>query len=99
MNNGILILDFGSQYTQLIARRVREEQVYCEIHPCTIPFQTDFNIEGIILSGGPASVLGDEAPPFDVRRKALGPRYLLQQVVKRTALGEGLKNALIAVPQ
>lgn len=67
MKNGILILDFGSQFTQLIARRIREEQVYCEIHPCTMEFSSAFEIEGIILSGGPASVLGDDAPPFDPR--------------------------------
>jgi GMP synthase (glutamine-hydrolysing) len=57
MTERILILDFGSQYTQLIARRVREHRVYCEIHPCTVPdaFVRDFAPAGIILSGGPAS--------------------------------------------
>ncbi len=56
--NKILILDFGSQYTQLIARRIREMQVYCEIHPFTLSEQAlrDFNPTGIILSGGPESV-------------------------------------------
>jgi GMP synthase (glutamine-hydrolysing) len=62
---GILILDFGSQFTQLIARRIREMNVYCEIHPCTLPFQDDWEFDGLILSGGPASVLGEDAPPFD----------------------------------
>jgi GMP synthase (glutamine-hydrolysing) len=54
----ILILDFGSQVTQLIARRVREQQVYCELHPfdVTEEFIRDFNPQGIILSGGPNSV-------------------------------------------
>jgi GMP synthase (glutamine-hydrolysing) len=54
----ILILDFGSQYTQLIARRVRECSVYCELHPWDVPdrFIKDFKPAGIILSGGPASV-------------------------------------------
>ena len=54
----ILILDFGAQYTQLIARRVREAHVYCEIHPYDVDdsFIRDFNPRGIILSGGPASV-------------------------------------------
>lgn len=54
----ILILDFGSQYTQLIARRVRELGVYCEIHPFNMPDQEmkDFFPKGIILSGGPDSV-------------------------------------------
>jgi GMP synthase (glutamine-hydrolysing) len=56
MHESILILDFGSQYTQLIARRVRELNVYCEIHPYNkIP--TDLkNIKGVILSGSPFSV-------------------------------------------
>ncbi|MGM0575337.1 MAG: glutamine-hydrolyzing GMP synthase [Myxococcota bacterium] len=60
----ILILDFGSQYTQLIARRIRELRVYCEIHPCTVSddFVRDFAPRGIVLSGGPASVDGDGAP-------------------------------------
>ena len=53
----ILILDFGSQFTQLIARRVREQQVYCEIHPYDVSdaFIRQFNPQGIILSGGPNS--------------------------------------------
>jgi len=60
----ILILDFGSQYTQLIARRVRELKVYCEIHPfnCSLEFIKKFNPQGIILSGGPASVYDETAP-------------------------------------
>ena len=65
----ILILDFGSQYTQNIARKVRECQVYCEIHPCTLPFDKikDFNAKGIILSGGPASVLEKDSLLLDRR--------------------------------
>jgi GMP synthase (glutamine-hydrolysing) len=60
----ILILDFGSQYTQLIARRVREAQVYCEIHPYSLPLERiqAMQPEGIILSGGPASVYEEGAP-------------------------------------
>ena len=60
----ILILDFGSQYTQNIARKVRECQVYCEIHPCTMPLKaiSEFKPKGIILSGGPASVLDSGSP-------------------------------------
>ena len=60
----ILILDFGSQYTQLIARRVREASVYCELHPndVTEQFIRDFKPKGIILSGGPSSVYEDETP-------------------------------------
>ncbi|HPI62304.1 glutamine-hydrolyzing GMP synthase, partial [Zoogloea sp.] len=58
MHKKILILDFGSQVTQLIARRVREQQVYCEIHPYDVSddFIRSFAPEGIILSGGPNSV-------------------------------------------
>ena len=60
----ILILDFGSQYTQNIARKVRECAVYCEIHPCTTPIEkiSEHNAKGIILSGGPASVLDPDSP-------------------------------------
>jgi len=60
----ILILDFGSQYTQLIARRVREAHVYCEIHPYSLPLEKiqALPLEGIILSGGPSSVYEEGAP-------------------------------------
>jgi GMP synthase (glutamine-hydrolysing) len=60
----LLILDFGSQYTQLIARRIRELHVYCEIHPFDMPLDAieRMNPEGIILSGGPASVYAKDAP-------------------------------------
>ncbi len=65
----VWILDFGSQYTQLIARRVREHNVYCEIRPCTdrAPDHIPDDVVGIILSGGPASVVGPDAPAFDQR--------------------------------
>lgn len=68
-NKKILILDFGSQYTQLIARRVRESKVYSEI----VPYHLDFDqikahqATGLILSGGPSSVLGKDAPLCDPR--------------------------------
>jgi GMP synthase (glutamine-hydrolysing) len=62
MQPTILIIDFGSQYTQLIARRVRELNVYCEIHPCTnMPTNFD-NVKGVILSGSPFSVHQKDAP-------------------------------------
>ena len=63
----ILILDFGSQYTQLIARRSREIGVYCEIHPWDMSADEikAFAPKGVILSGGPESVIGDEAPVVD----------------------------------
>jgi GMP synthase (glutamine-hydrolysing) len=65
----VLIVDFGSQYTQLIARRVREAHVYSEIHPCTAKIETLLALKpaAIILSGGPASVYGDGAPTIDRR--------------------------------
>ncbi|MCX7821911.1 MAG: glutamine-hydrolyzing GMP synthase [Syntrophobacterales bacterium] len=60
----ILILDFGSQYTQLIARRIRESHVYCEIHPFNMDLLKilEFDPKGIIFSGGPASVYAQDAP-------------------------------------
>jgi GMP synthase (glutamine-hydrolysing) len=63
----VLILDFGAQYTQLIARRVREQHVYCEIHPCTMPLHDIRALapSAIILSGGPASTLEVQAPSID----------------------------------
>ena len=57
----VLILDFGSQYTQLIARRVRELNIYCEIHPFNkIPTNLD-EFKAVVLSGSPQSVRGDDA--------------------------------------
>src|SRR5690606_29030394 len=63
----ILILDCGSQFTQLIARRVREARVYSEIHPPTrdLAWIKAWNPTGIILSGGPSSVTDEGAPTFD----------------------------------
>jgi GMP synthase (glutamine-hydrolysing) len=70
----VLILDFGAQYAQLIARRVREQHVYCEIHPCTMPLAKirALKPDAIILSGGPASTLGPESPTTDPEVFALG---------------------------
>ncbi len=66
MQEMILILDFGSQYTQLIARRVRELNIYCEIHPWNkIPALTE-NIKGVILSGSPFSTRDENAPKPDL---------------------------------
>ena len=90
MKNSILIIDFGSQVTQLIARRVREAGVYSEI----IPFNTaaerlkDFHPSGIILSGGPASVIGDETPRapdkvFEMGVPVLGICYGQQTMVEQ----------------
>ncbi|MFT4899206.1 MAG: GMP synthase (glutamine-hydrolyzing) [Flavobacteriales bacterium] len=66
MQKKILILDFGSQYTQLIARRVRELDTYCEIHPYNNPPLIDESVMGVILSGSPYSTLDDNAPEFDL---------------------------------
>ena len=57
-NEKILVLDFGGQYNQLIARRVRECNVYCEVHPYNMPIEKikEFNPKGIIFTGGPNSV-------------------------------------------
>ncbi|MBI2391956.1 MAG: glutamine-hydrolyzing GMP synthase [Deltaproteobacteria bacterium] len=75
----VLILDYGSQYTQLIARRVREQRVYCEIHPCTVAAPgagldkiRAMSPRAIILSGGPSSVYGEGAPQVDPALFELG---------------------------
>ena len=67
IHQSVVILDFGSQTTQLIARRVREAGVYCEIHPCTTPAAAVAAMQpaGLILSGGPMSVYDDGAPQAD----------------------------------
>jgi len=85
----ILILDFGSQYTQLIARRVRENQVYCEIFPCNVDFEKikEFGAKGIILSGGPSSVYDVNSPDvdpkiFEMNVPILGICYGMQLICK-----------------
>ena len=81
----ILILDFGSQYTQLIARRVREAHVYCELHPFDMDLAAirAFAPTGIILSGGPCSVYDQGAPAvaeelFELGVPVLGICYGMQ---------------------
>ena len=66
MTEKILIIDFGSQYTQLIARRIREMQVYCEIHPFNNVPALDASIKGVVLSGSPRSVRDEGAPRIDL---------------------------------
>ena len=66
MTEKILILDFGSQYTQLIARAVREANVYCEIKPFNTAIEFDSTLKGVILSGSPASVNEADAPNVDI---------------------------------
>jgi GMP synthase (glutamine-hydrolysing) len=85
----ILILDFGSQYTQLIARRIREAKVYCEIHPYNVgpAFIKAFDPKGIVLSGGPSSVFDRGAPRitrdfFNIGVPVLGICYGMQLAAK-----------------
>ena len=68
MQEKILILDFGSQYTQLIARRVRELNVYCEIHPYNKIPEINGSVKGVILSGSPFSVRDEKAPQVDLSK-------------------------------
>ena len=86
----ILIIDFGSQYTQLIARRVRELGVYCEIynHRASLKSIKDFNAKGIILSGGPETVKQKGSPKipdkvFDLGIPLLGICYGMQSIAKQ----------------
>ncbi len=71
---GVVVLDFGGQYTQLIARRVREQQVFSAILPCTTSLEEIRKLEpaGIILSGGPSSVYDKDAPKCDPGVLAMG---------------------------
>ncbi|MBJ22443.1 MAG: glutamine-hydrolyzing GMP synthase [bacterium] len=94
----ILILDFGAQYSQLIARRVRESHVYCELHPADIDLEAieAFDPTGIILSGGPSSVLDPDSPDMDsgvleLGVPILGICYGLQLLVQR--LGGEIESA------
>ena len=66
MQEKVLILDFGSQYTQLIARRVREFFIYCEIHPYNNPPEEISTFKALILSGSPFSVRSEDAPHPDL---------------------------------
>jgi GMP synthase (glutamine-hydrolysing) len=95
----ILILDFGSQYTQLIARRVREAGVYCELHAYDLMDDNaikDFAPKGIILSGGPESVTGEKSPKapdavFELGVPVLGICYGMQTMAQQ--LGGKVENA------
>ena len=96
----ILILDFGAQYAQLIARRVREAGVYCELHPFDVSeqFIRDFNARGVILSGGPSSVTDEETPRvpqavFELGVPVLGICYGMQTMAAQ--LGGAVENGLV----
>ncbi len=89
-SNSILILDFGSQYTQLITRRIREKNVYSEIHPNSFPLEKikTMNPKGIILSGGPLSVYDEDALEIDsglfkLGIPILGICYGMQLIAKK----------------
>ncbi len=93
----ILILDFGSQFTQLIARRVREANVYCELHSYDVgdEFIRDFAPDGVILSGGPNSVIEGDTPRasqqiFELGVPVLGICYGMQTMAAQ--LGGGVEN-------
>lgn len=86
----ILILDFGSQVTQLIARRVREAKVFCEIHPYDVSedFIRNYGAKGIILSGGPNSVTEGDTPRapkivFELGIPVLGICYGMQTMAQQ----------------
>ena len=98
--NAILIIDFGAQYSQLIARRVRECGVYCELHPYDVSdqFIREFAPRGVILSGGPASVTEDETPRtpaavFELGVPVLGICYGMQTMAAQ--LGGAVENGLV----
>jgi len=100
VHDKILILDFGAQYSQLIARRVREAKVYCELHPFDVGdgFIRDFAPRGVILSGGPASVYEDATPKapeavFKLGVPVLGICYGMQTMAAQ--LGGQVENSRV----
>ena len=97
-NEKVLVLDFGGQYNQLIARRVRECNVYCEVHPYNMPLEkiVEFNPKGIIFTGGPNSVFASDSPLvdkklFDLNIPVLGICYGCQTIAH--LLGGEVKTA------
>jgi GMP synthase (glutamine-hydrolysing) len=100
VHDKVLILDFGAQYTQLIARRVRESNVYCEIHPHDVSdrFVRDYAPSAIILSGGPASVYAGDTPRapqsvFELGVPVLGICYGMQTMAAQ--LGGQVEGGLV----
>jgi len=88
MPEQILILDFGSQYTQLIARRIRELNIYCQIFPFNHFPKITPDVQGIILSGSPCSVREENAPDVDLATfgdlPVLGICYGAQLIAQKT---------------
>lgn len=112
MNEKILILDFGSQYTQLIARRIREINVYCEIYPFNHFPAPDKSVKGVILSGSPSSVHDKNAPKPDLKEIkgsipllgiCYGAQYLVHffggEVSRSSAREYGRANLLYTDPE
>ncbi len=98
MSEKIIILDFGSQYTQLIARRVRELNVYCEIHPYNNLPAFDESVKGVIFSGSPYSVRQEDAPQIDFKAiqakfPLLGVCYGAQYIAQQSG-GEVLPSTI-----
>ena len=103
-NEKVLVLDFGGQYNQLIARRVRECDVYCEIHPFNMSIEKiiEFNPKGIIFTGGPNSVFEENSPIvdkriFDLNIPILGICYGCQAIAH--LLGGTVKTAPKTTPK
>ena len=97
----VIVLDFGGQYNQLIARRVRECNVYCEVHPCSISIEKirEMNPKGIIFTGGPNSVYAEDSPRyskeiFDLGIPILGICYGSQLMAY--LLGGSVKTAPVS---
>ena len=80
----IIVLDFGGQYKQLIARRVRECNVYCEIHPHTLSIEKirEMNPKGIIMTGGPASVYDEKSPTCSPELFEMGNAADLEEKIR-----------------
>jgi GMP synthase (glutamine-hydrolysing) len=109
----VVILDFGSQYTQLIARRIRELHVYCEIHPCGVPFDkiASLSPRAIVLSGSPSSIFDADSPTidekiFELRVPILGICYGAQLIahlcggsVLRSTIREYGREVIYIAPQ
>ena len=99
MNNIVAVIDFGSQYTQLIARRIRELNVFSEIYSHTVTKQQliDNDVKAIILSGGPSSVYDSNSPSvddsiFEINCPVLGICYGLQLLIQKYNLALKLKR-------